>query len=1208
MPKKANALVGEDKQLEDEEEGFLNPEDLSLIDEKTWEPSDEEILSYALKLGYDIEKDPDELFEVAYYYMKYPLPEGWKRAIFKKTKELMYINMEDGEIEVCTEIEEMAHQMYLEKKEEMINKQLGSLDKDEKKETNKLEEKEEFSPLKPASQLNTKSLLPPVKDKSGSKSNLFNELDNEKKEVKEVKEVKEEKVEKKKKKKKDIEDEFDFDGMDADFINDNDDEADKKKKNNNDDILGLTEKPALMKDSDDEEKKDKKDDKQAEESDNDKEYGDDFDYDGLEDDSDLNKEEPLIKSMINKEKEKEKKEKLEKEKEKKEKEEKEMKEKEEKEEKERKEKEERERKEKEEREKNEKERKEMEEKIRKEREKKEKEEKEKKEKEEKEKNEREKREKEQREKEEKIRKEKEREKELSDKLVKEKKEYLNKKLQELQEYKDQKKLKYENAKKEIEEKNNKLKKEYDSKLKTELNKNKNKLQSQYKEKLEFYETTLINKKLKEEKKYKEELENTYREKKNEMKENKEKEDEEKKSELKEKKTKLMKEINEEKNEKETNESNIKERKIKLQKNIKLLDEKKKIDINNINKKHEISIKDYEIEAEKKFKKEKEQMKEFVTNNSSSNNNNLLLYNSSSSNLNISMSGINRDDENNEFLRSKIIDNIQKALEDEYEINCKEVEQELINNKMKEIEKYNASMEQEKKEKSNYYKNEIIEIEKEYYKTLANIRQASQKKKTEGDNFLNEGFEQTLTQHEETKNKIGEDNKKLMDLVIEGIQKLITQNDSLEQTEIHVEEFLLKLKDTYHMVFQKNKNTYEMSEYDYKYKKLFIKYLLEVINYLGKIYASSTTDIYEVDKKYFAENLLKFCKDKINSFKTKFQNKKKKRIYKFLKDNLLSQNQSFSTFSEFEDTRETNSIFVKSFKRKYDNEMPFEYKKTNSENILNKIDVNESINNINKNSFNFKSKNMTGSFNFNTFTKSNGFNNYNNNYNNNDLFKTRSTNDFNINQKFFNLLNKGQDCMNNLEYFTIDKKKNYSIPTIPERVLQNIDKETLMVYSGIILFLKNEYLKLIEISQDNNKSESKSNIRTKKNINLNLLILDKIKIYSEETFNFIINNYQNKDMSFYIQKKIQIVQNHIEDYKKNFNVDKYLSNPDLYKNDISAEFGKKIVEDDIENNMVNFNGLSYDKNYKNENDEFFKTENNGLNNLILNGNFNGYVTK
>ena len=125
LPKKSDALVGEDNSLEDDEDNFLNPEDLSIIDEKTWEPSDEEILSYALKLGYDIEKDPDELFEVAYYYMKYPLPEGWKRAIYKKTKELMYINMEDGEIEVATEIEEMAHQMYLEKKEEMLEKKIG---------------------------------------------------------------------------------------------------------------------------------------------------------------------------------------------------------------------------------------------------------------------------------------------------------------------------------------------------------------------------------------------------------------------------------------------------------------------------------------------------------------------------------------------------------------------------------------------------------------------------------------------------------------------------------------------------------------------------------------------------------------------------------------------------------------------------------------------------------------------------------------------------------------------------------------------------------------------------------------------------------------------------------------------------------------------------------------------------------------------------
>ena len=303
----------------------------------------------------------------------------------------------------------------------------------------------------------------------------------------------------------------------------------------------------------------------------------------------------------------------------------------------------------------------------------------------------------------------------------------------------------------------------------------------------------------------------------------------------------------------------------------------------------------------------------MTTNSSSNNN----YNSSSSNLNFSMSGIN--DEINESLKSKIIDNIQKALENEYEINCKEIEQELINNKIKEIEKYHISLEQEKKEKILFYKNEILSNEKEYYKTLSNIRQISQKKKMEGDNYLNMGFEQTLTQHEETKNKIGQDNKKLMSLVVEGIQKLIIQNNSTEQTEIQIEEFLIGLKDTYHLMFQKSKNTYEMIEYDYKYKKLFIKYLLEVINYLSKIFSSSTNDIYDIDKKFISENLLKFCKDKINNFKNKFQIKKKKRIYKFLKDNLLNKNQSYTSLEEFSDTKETNTIFVNSFKRKFEHE-------------------------------------------------------------------------------------------------------------------------------------------------------------------------------------------------------------------------------------------------------------------------------------------------
>ena len=530
LPKKSDALVGEDKSLEDDEENFLNPEDLSIIDEKTWEPSDEEILSYALKLGYDIEKDPDELFEVAYYYMKYPLPEGWKRAIYKKTKELMYINMEDGEIEVATEIEEMAHQMYLEKKEEML-KNLGDKKILEDRGIG-VGDSPKSGKIPPVNEKKSPNLLPPVKEKNGSKNSLFNELEkeigdkNKDKENSDKKEISIALLEKK-----------------NNYKNEKDEITDsERKKNNNDDIFGISKKPVISniikEESKDENKDSEQDNKNkdiygmhAEESEEDKEYGDDFDFDGLEDESEGHKDEPLIKSIINKEKEKEKEKEIEAEK--KQKEENELKE----------------RLLKEEQEKKEKLRLEL---------------------------------------------EKEKEKELNEKLIKEKKEYLNKKLKELQEYKDDKKLQYEKAKKESKSKSNKIKEEIESKYKKDLDNKKKKLQAQYAQKLEFYEAQLINKKLIEEKKYRQDKEITYKEKQKEIRRKKEKEAEEKNIKLKEKKNKLLKEIKEEKNEKEKLELNYKEKKIKIQNNINLLEEKKKIDLANLDKKLDLSIKDFEI--------------------------------------------------------------------------------------------------------------------------------------------------------------------------------------------------------------------------------------------------------------------------------------------------------------------------------------------------------------------------------------------------------------------------------------------------------------------------------------------------------------------------------------------------------------------------------------------------------------------------------------
>ena len=78
---KEQMRYGLEEDDENSEENYINQEDIEIKDDD-WEPTNEEILKFALKIGYDIDKDPEELFEIAYSYMKCQLPEGWKRAIY----------------------------------------------------------------------------------------------------------------------------------------------------------------------------------------------------------------------------------------------------------------------------------------------------------------------------------------------------------------------------------------------------------------------------------------------------------------------------------------------------------------------------------------------------------------------------------------------------------------------------------------------------------------------------------------------------------------------------------------------------------------------------------------------------------------------------------------------------------------------------------------------------------------------------------------------------------------------------------------------------------------------------------------------------------------------------------------------------------------------------------------------------------------------
>jgi hypothetical protein len=214
----------------------------------------------------------------------------------------------------------------------------------------------------------------------------------------------------------------------------------------------------------------------------------------------------------------------------------------------------------------------------------------------------------------------------------------------------------------------------------------------------------------------------------------------------------------------------------------LIDEKKNLDKNNKLKKNELDIKNIEYQKEKEFNEVKNKLIE--------------KYNKEKNNLKIS-NYITKE----ENLEMTLFNDIQKAMEEEFEINKKEIEQDLQNKKLKEIEKYTSNINNEKNDKINLFKTEIIATEQDYYKSISDIRANSQKLKINNENNLKLKFEETLNKYENTKKVILDEYKELTKHIGDNLQKLIVGNYSLKQTERKLEEFLVNLKDKYMIVYQ-----------------------------------------------------------------------------------------------------------------------------------------------------------------------------------------------------------------------------------------------------------------------------------------------------------------------------------------------------------------------------------------------------------------------
>ena len=141
---------------DDEDCQFIDPNELNIIDDtQNWHPSSKYIMSYAKQLGFDPDKDPKEIINIAEKYLCYPLPDNIKRAFMKTNFQILYIDMTTQEIKLRTEIEEKAIEEFekiraqFNKKNKKTEDEGKNIKNDLKKKTDdelkkKLEEQKKF--------------------------------------------------------------------------------------------------------------------------------------------------------------------------------------------------------------------------------------------------------------------------------------------------------------------------------------------------------------------------------------------------------------------------------------------------------------------------------------------------------------------------------------------------------------------------------------------------------------------------------------------------------------------------------------------------------------------------------------------------------------------------------------------------------------------------------------------------------------------------------------------------------------------------------------------------------------------------------------------------------------------------------------------------------------------------------------------------------
>ena len=568
------------------------------------------------------------------------------------------------------------------------------------------------------------------------------------------------------------------------------------------------------------------------------------------------------------------------------------------------------------------------------------------------------------------------------------------------------------------------------------------------------------------------------------------------------------------------------------------------------------------------------------------------------------------------LKSQLEEN-KKLLKEEYEIKFK-----------KEIDDIQNTLNLGKSKIPKKSGEDEMDIENNYYSDLNTIKANMKKSNEKLEKIINDKINNSSSSFVVIKNKEIKDIDLIMQEITQKIKQIINSQENKDQTSL-IEDYLSELITEKKIFLSKYNSLVNMSEDDFKNKKFFLRFYIDIIKLITQLLSVNKNNI---NDDSLVNEIISNVNDAINNFKTKYESEKSNKLYPLLykafqkimnslfnddeTNNIIDisiNGQILLNNTNLNATHLNNNVILND--SNINNNL---FKSNQAQNFINNssININPSINsqflrrnnNINSSLDKKDEPNinqiLNQSQNF-TYRQNNNINNisssFSPNRNNNSLSKTLPNS-----AKSNNNLKSTQPINEQTELEV--NNDNITIPQLPNEIINNFSPDCKNKYDLIINFLAEESNNLLEDLNKYNKQKEENNkvnllkeslelsqynkifdliskeenSKTNKflnNINYKKRVFESIKKYCEDIFSFIIK-YSTRTNN--INNKLNKVIKYIEDYNRNYyggknNNYNYNNISVLYKSQIGNTLNNTF---NLEINNNSFYNIMQSSNYNN----------------------------